>query len=127
MVAYSFRQHFVDPIIAGSKQQTIRGPRRRHVRPGEELQLYYGLRTRGCFLIGRAACISAMPVFLDFSNALVVVDGRIVGDSAGLDAFARGDGFPLGWDGLRRFWLDEHGALDNFYGTLIRWRDFHGA
>lgn len=79
MVAYSFRQRFVAPIQVGlgtiehipgteyaPKRQTIRANRKRHARPGEELQLYCGMRTKGCFLIGRARCTSVSGVRLQF-------------------------------------------------------------
>jgi hypothetical protein len=46
VVAYSFRQQFRPPILAGTKRQTIRADRKRHARPGEQLQLYTGMRTR---------------------------------------------------------------------------------
>lgn len=65
MVAYSYKARFVEPIrlglepgpwIPGMKRQTIRADRKRHARPGEEIQHYRGMRTRQCFLIGRAIC-----------------------------------------------------------------------
>lgn len=72
MVAYSFKAQFVEPIRAGlglptepqirPKRQTIRADRKRHARPGEELQLYRGMRTRQCFLIGRAACTEVTKI-----------------------------------------------------------------
>lgn len=51
MVAYSFHPRFVDAILGGTKRQTIRMHRRRHARPGEEMQLYAGMRTRHCRLV----------------------------------------------------------------------------
>ena len=48
MVAYSFKRRFREPILAGSKQQTIRADRKRHARRGEALQLYTGMRTTQC-------------------------------------------------------------------------------
>jgi len=56
MVAYSFKAQFREPILAGTKRQTIRADRKRHARLGEALQLYTGMRTRQCKLIGRATC-----------------------------------------------------------------------
>ncbi len=55
MVAYSFRSQFAEPILAGTKGGTIRAERRGrnlghrvvnggHAYPGEELQLYTGMR-----------------------------------------------------------------------------------
>jgi hypothetical protein len=51
MVAYSFNRRFVPAIESGMKSQTIRAHRRRHARPGEQLQLYTGMRTKSCRLI----------------------------------------------------------------------------
>lgn len=126
MVAYSFKQRFVKPIEVGlssvslsfdppPKRQTIRAyGKRRHARPGEELQLYYGMRTKQCRLIGRAHCIYVQPihikVFPKRLNIAFVMD---------YDAFAREDGFADARE-MRDFWEEEHG-LGEFNGVLIRW------
>ena len=69
MVAYSFRPRFIEPILGGRKRQTIRAiGRRRHARPGDPLQLYAGMRTRNCRLIGRAICIDVVEVGLRFAE-----------------------------------------------------------
>ena len=53
MVAYSLKPRFIPPILSGAKRQTIRAiSRRRHAIPGETLQLYTGMRTKQCRLIG---------------------------------------------------------------------------
>ena len=52
MVAYSFKKQFGPPILAGTKAQTIRADRKRHVRSGELVQLYTGMRTRQCRRLG---------------------------------------------------------------------------
>jgi hypothetical protein len=39
MVAYSYKPRFEEPIIAGTKLHTMRGPRRRHARPGDEIRI----------------------------------------------------------------------------------------
>lgn len=73
MVAYSFKQRFAPqiiaglqtgPLVVGMKRQTIRADRKRHARPGEELQLYTGMRTRSCQLLGRTTCTAVAPVRL---------------------------------------------------------------
>lgn len=123
MVAYSFRPRFAEPILAGTKDQTIRAPRagRGHVRPGEALQLYTGMRTRQCRLILRTTCLAVLPVQLFWRPAIAfVVDGAPV-PLDDLDAFARRDGFTDA-DDMAAFWRAEHPALDVFEGTLIRWQ-----
>lgn len=131
MVAYSFKKRFAPPIIAGlqpgplvdgMKRQTIRADRKRHARPGEELQLYTGMRTRSCQLLGRASCISVQPIRLLLGPASAVEIGgepSITGAKA-LDLFACLDGFS-DWPDLCAFWAAEHEALTDLSGQLIRW------
>ena len=123
MVAYSFKARFVGAILEGSKVGTIRAEgRRRHAIPGEELQLYTGMRTRSCRLIARATCSSVDHIRLDFGSRGEPV--RLNGDAwfrreGELDAFARGDGFR-DWEDLRAFWAEAHGQ-PTFSGVWIRW------
>lgn len=125
MVAYSFQRRFVDPIRMGRKTQTVRGRRKRHARPGEALQLYTGMRTKCCELIGRATCDKVVPIDLHFtegeSNDFIELDGvRLTG--ARLFDFARADGFEA-WPELREFWRVQHGPVILFEGVMIEWKD----
>lgn len=131
MVAYSFKKRFAPPIIAGlhpgplvagMKRQTIRADRKRHARPGEELQLYTGMRTTSCKLLGRAACTSVLPIRLLLGSSPVVEIGGepAITDAGGLDLFARFDGFA-DWPDLCAFWAAEHAEVSEFSGVLIRW------
>ena len=126
MVAYSFKRRFVEPIRVGlgmkpealaparafqagddysifeppaPKRQTIRADRRRHARPGEELQLYCGMRTKGCFLIGRSRCIEVKPIYIEIEAPLIIVgegkQRRRITTKSELDEFARTDGFEI--------------------------------
>lgn len=142
MVAYSFPKCFIDPILSGRKAQTIRGDRRRHARPGEELQLYSGMRTRSCRLIGRATCRDIRP--FKISVTAVPFHWRVqIGEPAqelywcGLppeydgpwapgEGFAQADGFRSErhfWIHWRQFCADEP-VVDTLFGWLIRWSDF---
>lgn len=123
MVAYSFKARFEAPILARIKCQTIRAEgRRRHARTGEELQLYYGMRTVSCRLLARATCVSAKSVRLMLATDLVRIDGRATHSlMPGLDAFAVRDGFG-DWGDLKAFWREEHGSsVSDFEGVLIDW------
>jgi hypothetical protein len=131
MVAYSFKKRFAPPIIAGlqpgplvvgMKRQTIRADRKRHARLGEELQLYTGMRTRSCQLLGRADCTSVLPIRLLLGPVPAVEIGGepAITGAKGLDLFARLDGFG-DWPDLCAFWAAEHEALTEFSGQLIRW------
>lgn len=122
MVAYSFKQRFVEPIQFGEKRQTVRGGRRRHARPGDMLQLYTGMRTKACKRIVRdVLCTSALPVTLVFGEdepLRVIVAGAYMDP----DYFAHCDGFKDQHD-LVAFWRAEHAVQpgDSFHGTLIEW------
>jgi uncharacterized protein YqfB (UPF0267 family) len=120
MVAYSFKRQFEAPILAGTKQQTIRADRKRHARPGEELQLYTGQRTKACRLIGRATCESTTPITLDFHLDRVCFDGTVLRSLPNLDEFAKFDGFDE-WRSLKDFWRREHETVCVWSGVLIRW------
>lgn len=132
MVAYSFRKRFVDKIEDGSKRQTIRPwGLKRHARVGEEVQLYFGQRTKHCRLLRRAECWAADNIWINFDLMKVMISGKM--DVApptlfekrdDLDAFARDDGFSS-WADLVEFWSVEHydGAAPDgvFYGVIVKW------
>lgn len=145
MVAYSFKKRFVDPIRVGlgvyksgdpdtalraawpaAKCQTIRADRKRHARVGEELQLYCGMRTKGCFPIGRARCTSVLPIELHFIEwgSAVVGSGKVAEHcyfDERLHVFAQADGFE-NWEAMKAFWREQHPGIDQFRGWLIQWK-----
>ena len=139
MVAYSFKQRFVEPIeiglqpgpwMPGMKRQTIRADRKRHAQAGEEIQLYRGMRTQQCFLIGRSVCQAIKPIWLSFGGPpratprVEITGGELIRSAKALDHFARCDGFA-DWAALDRFWRDEHEIpgreLRGFIGVIIYW------
>lgn len=129
MVAYSFKMRFAPPIllglelgplVAGMKRQTIRADRRRHARPGEEVQLYTGMRTRSCRLLGRPRCTAVEAIRLLLGTAEICLGADRLVRAAELDAFAVADGFGDFAD-LRDFWGAAHPEVDDFTGQLIRW------
>lgn len=127
MVAYSFQRMFKGPILARTKLHTIRADRKRHARPGEELQLYTGMRTKHCELIARATCKDVLPITLLFDTD-PEMEGVIMpgfGVAGGLDAFAISDGFTS-WAELKAFWRKHHPGVDEFHGFIISWGDLHG-
>ena len=152
MVAYSFKERFVGAIMAGlewspdltlptfdgpltPKRQTIRAlGRRRHARPGDQLQLYVGLRTKQCRLIGRARCVRTREILIGFRRERIHigpapdVPRTSIIESEGLLAFARKDGFRS-WSEMKRFWAETHNEgrkrktlpPSRFIGVLIEW------
>lgn len=134
MVAYSFKARFADPIRSGlgyyehidgmipkPKRQTIRADRKRHARVGEELQLYTGMRTRQCKLIGRARCthVRSIEMRIRRNGFTIDVDGFPYINAAA-EEFARMDGFADTADMLA-FWKAEHPGVEHFAGVVIEW------
>ena len=130
MTAYSFQRQFVDPILAGTKVQTIRADRRGrnpHVRPGGALQLYTAMRTKHCAKIGDARCSSIQPIRIEVENAMICgASGNCLTTIDELDDFARRDGFH-DWIRMRLFWQQHHPTTPVFTGVLIHWREFKPA
>jgi hypothetical protein len=123
MVAYSFQRRFAEPILDGRKGGTIRADRRRHARPGEELQLYTGMRTKQCRLITRMICLAVDPITINFvacNVGYIIIRGtRCLERPTELDAFAAFDGFQ-NFAEMAKFWAETH-AADKFHGWHIRW------
>ena len=133
MVAYSFKPRFAEPIIAGTKGGTVRKDRggSGHAKPGDMLQLYTGMRTKRCRMIDARTCVAVVPITLSFGMfniEHVRLDNAAfaIHEAQRLDAFACFDGFA-DWGDLKRFWRDEHGEEDQFYGWHIRWLDLPEA
>lgn len=125
MVAYSFQKRFITPIRAGTKSQTIRAiGKRRHVRPGEALQIYYGMRTKHCEkIIEDQVCCHVMPIKIyngpRYINQIFVLGLPMPTDL--FDGFAVKDGFENAED-MHDFWMRSHGE-GMFHGLLIGWND----
>lgn len=131
MVAYSFQPQFVDAIRSGRKRQTIRRDRTGrvlHAKPGSPIQIYTGMRTRACRLIGIAECSHVEPIMLRLERPCQVKIGEsvLIQTAGGLNSFAQCDGFQS-WQGLVDFWEDWHPGASVFNGTLISWTGFKPA
>lgn len=122
MVAYNFQLRFVSKIEDGTKRNTIRqNANRRHVRAGENLQLYYAQRTKQCRKILKIdpVCKDTKPIAITVGKSKLTsirIDGKPVSD---LDAFALSDGFNDAKD-MHAFWLESYGT-GKFTGTIIYW------
>lgn len=131
MVAYSFQRRFCDPIVSGSKIQTIRAHgKRRHARVDDALQLYFGMRTAHCRkIIPDRPCVRVDFVRLDLLNGIVAVraakdddldDITVMDDAERLGQFAVADGFAT-WDDLVAFWAEFHPGVEYFEGVMVGW------
>lgn len=133
MVAYSFKAQFEEPIVSLVKRQTVRGRRKRHARPGEDLQLFTAMRTRHCrkLLTPDPVCLDVRHISIDVSPrdpniiASIEIDGIPLDDDEIVE-FAIADGFGCDRAGacprfrMGRFWLQSHSA-GTFEGVVIRW------
>lgn len=127
MVAYSVKEQFIDPIEQLVKHHTLRNERKRHARPGEEIQIYFAMRTRQCRLVGRAVCTAVTPIHLSFYPPKVAIYGRpVIETPSKLTDFARADGFSS-WRELKEFWDKNHARPKAWSGMIIEWKDFQPA
>lgn len=127
----NFQAQFADDVEAGRKTGSIRAPRKdgRDPRPGDLLQLYTGMRTKTCRLLGEVICLRVRPVSIDY--VCIILDGKELygGDGpayiGGPDPeqydndFARADGFR-GFGHMVDWFVATHGPLP-FKGLLIQW------
>lgn len=133
MVAYSFKAQFEEEIRSGRKLQTVRGPRQRHARPGETVQLYCAMRTKHCRKIVNPdpICRDVRLISIDLSYdapriiAAIEIDGVALSEDE-ITAFAVADGFGCDRPGacpvfrMGRFWLANHNGM-TFDGVVVRW------
>jgi uncharacterized protein YqfB (UPF0267 family) len=129
VVAYNFNSAFVEDVAAGRKRQTVRRHRKRHVRPGEFIQLFTGMRTRHCRKLTEIdpVCLRVDEIEIDVAVrgiAAMRING-IPLSKEDQDAFARADGFggfafPL--QTMGHWWRRIHGG-GTFRGVVIIWSD----
>lgn len=115
MVAINFKKQFVADVESCRKQNTIRAKAR--CKPGDKLQLYYGMRTKVCRKIMDATCLNVQPIVI-VSAGHVRLNGFSMNEKD-LQAFARADGFANSAD-MAEFFDREHDGLP-FAGYLISW------
>lgn len=130
MVALNFKAQFADDVEDGRKCRTIRAPRKddRNPKAGDKLQLYTGMRQKGCRKLRDVLCWRVRSV--EISHMGIKIEGRqlYAGDApahaGGVDPesydgdFAREDGFGSFSD-MVDFFAKEHSLP--FNGLLIEW------
>ena len=130
MVALSFKAAFADDVEEGRKRRTIRRTRKaKNPAPGDELQLYSGLRTKACRKLADAICTRVRVVTIDHMG--IKLEGRHLwaghapAYQGGVDPehydgdFAHADGFQCFGD-MADFFESHYGLP--FTGQLIEWR-----
>jgi hypothetical protein len=123
MAALSFKGRFVDLILEGSKNQTIRNFRKYPINPGETLYLYYGMRTKHCKKLKEVICKSVHPIKI--TKFGIYIKFPETDDAFGiwkkvinLNSFAKEDGF-VSWEEMKLWWTMTHKLP--FTGQLIQW------
>jgi hypothetical protein len=135
MGALSFKGQFVPKVQAGlknkpnGKRQSIRNYRKRPLKVGETVYLYFAMRTKWCKKIGESIIKSVQDILITEKGVTVyniLSDGRLkfsraYTSKATLDKFAKSDGFR-NWETMKRWWKLTHGpeALP-FRGNLYKW------
>jgi hypothetical protein len=124
MAALSFKGRFVDLILEGKKNQTIRNVRKYPIKPGETLYLYYGMRTKYCKKLKEVICTQIFVITITKSYIRLRTSENVKGfkidTQPDLDIFAQGDGFK-DWEEMKRWWTLTH-ALP-WVGQLIHWKE----
>lgn len=85
MPAYSFQQRFVPMVLEGSKRHTIRKRRKYAPKKGDNLQLYYGMRTKWCKKLRVDVCTDVKSILIAINSntgdpVLVLFDRRLRDD-----------------------------------------------
>lgn len=114
----NFSDQFAAAVERGAKRQTIRAPRCRAIRPGDELRLYTGLRTKACRLLRVARCTAVTPVVIHADGLYLGFPPVHCSQPEALDREARADGVA-DWPAMRRWFERTHGLP--FAGHIIAW------
>lgn len=138
MGALSFKARFCDAVLAGlkkekgGKRQSIRNFRKRPLKPGEHVSLYYAQRTKYCTLLGKSLIISRNMIRIDEDTIFVMpnlIDHEFslsncwYKTKSELNRFARADGFK-DFEDMKAFWIAKHGKEGSpfpYVGHLYKW------
>lgn len=122
MTVLTFQECFVPRVLDGTKGCTIRAPRKRKIRAGDELSLrrWTGrpyMAPQEVLFDSRCTGISEARFEHDEGLSKLFIDGRQLGLEE-WDALAITDGFDS-YGAMFAWFRDVHGLP--FTGTLIRW------
>ncbi|MEO1187797.1 MAG: hypothetical protein AAFW60_01895 [Pseudomonadota bacterium] len=128
MVAYNFQKQFAPLVETGQKRQTIRALRKtRHAKAGEPVQLYTGMRTKGCRKLIDPDPLCSSNTHIEITESDIIGANGIklpriesLGDERDfvLDKFAELDGFK-DFENMKAWFRKAHGLP--FVGRLIKW------
>lgn len=120
MVLLNFKKQHSALVESGEKTMTIRKHRKRPFVPGDELQLYTGLRTKTTRKLGDAVCLRVRQISIDKARQ-VLLDGEMLSVIA-RQRLAKLDGFASSRD-FTDFFESVHGLP--FRGEIIEWELKH--
>lgn len=113
---------FKEKILDGSKRQTIRAIRKRPIKVGDKLYLWWKQRTPDREKLGEANCINIAPITIrkdgySIQSEKFFNSGEFT-DYLSLSLMAIADGFK-DWQELVEFFENSHGLP--FEGVVIQW------
>jgi hypothetical protein len=65
MPAYSFKERFVPMVVDGSKPHTVRNRRKYPAKVGDNVSLFFGMRTKWCARLRDEKCVKTCSVFIN--------------------------------------------------------------
>jgi hypothetical protein len=117
MGLYNFKKQFVEAILSGRKNHTIRAHRKHPDHPGDTMHLYTGLRTKKARLLMRRPCVKVEDIVIEeLCTVQVYIDGVEL-DLAEKQRLAVADGFK-DFAEMKEFWRDRL----PFAGQIIHWQ-----
>lgn len=119
MPSLSYKEQFIMPVKSGRKKHTIRAKRKKPIKVGDTLYMFYGMRTKYCTRIGQAVCTKVEQITI-YQNGLCYVNGKRL-TLRDRDDLAYRDGFENYFEMLG-FWIDNNTLP--FKGDIIHWQEF---
>ena len=120
MVAFNFQKRFCGDVAIGKKLNTARRGKQR-AKVGDELQLYYGQRTKQCRKLTNAICVSVQPIRIGMDYG-ISLDNNAPLDSDEQHLFAEKDGFRDIDDLMKFFFPETRMTDDDFVGYFYTWK-----
>jgi len=117
MAALNFKKQFVPLVLSLLKPHTIRQERKHPIKVGDTLQLYYGLRTKSCVLLGTAPCVRIQHIDIYSGNKVLLDETWLTGNE--IEQLAQRDGFAKVSDFFSFF--EQTYALPTSNMRLIWW------
>ncbi len=129
-----YYKRFAEPILLGTKVHTLRKPRKKPAKIGEQLHMYTGLRTSKCEVITKKEKLISIQrawIRIDYYSPIkqfrlvICVDGRKLNDDE-IEKFVRYDGF-IDTKDFVAFWVrnNRHFGYVKLVSSLVlhHWTD----